>query len=320
MKDAWWDRKAEEVQMYADTHNSKKFFSALKAVHWPSKPGSTPLQSADGSMLIKDQEGLRNRWAKHFSTLLNKPSTVNPTALEQVSQQPTLNDLDLPPSMDELSKALKQTNSGRASGKDGIPVEIYKAAGPRAMEVFLDTIQSIWDQEKMPEDFRDALIVALYKNKGSKADCGNCRGISLLSIAGKIFARIILNRLIAVSEVNLPEAQCGFRPCRSTVVMIFTVRQVQEKCLEQNLDLYSVFIDLTKAFDTVNREALWDVLAHYGCPPKFIQIIRPFHVDVTGQVLSNGEQSGLFSNGSNRAVSLLQFCSTFSSLTSWGKQ
>ena len=143
MKDAWWDRKAEEVQMYADTHNSKKFFSALKAVYGPSKSGSTPLQSADGSVLIKDQEGLRKRWAEHFSTLLNKPSTVDPTALEQVPQQPTLNDLDLPPSMDELSKALKQTNSGRASGKDGIPAEIYKAAGPRAMKVFLDIIQSI---------------------------------------------------------------------------------------------------------------------------------------------------------------------------------
>ena len=92
------------------------------------------------------------------------------------------------------------------------------------MKVFLDIIQSIWDQEKMPEDARDALIVALYKNKESKADCGNYRGISLLSSAGKIFTRIILNRLIAVSEVNLPEAQCGFRPGRSTVDMIFTVR------------------------------------------------------------------------------------------------
>ena len=61
MKDAWWDRKAE-VQMYADTHLSKKFFRALKAVYGPSKPGSTPLQPADGSMLMTDQEGLQNRW------------------------------------------------------------------------------------------------------------------------------------------------------------------------------------------------------------------------------------------------------------------
>ena len=119
-------------------------------------------------MLIKGQEGLRDRWAEHFSTLLNKPSTVDPIALEQVLQQPTLNDLDLPPSVDELCKALKQRNSGRASGKDGIPAEIYKAAGPRAMEVFLDIIQSICDQEHMPDDFHDALIVAPYKNKEAK--------------------------------------------------------------------------------------------------------------------------------------------------------
>ena len=64
----------------------------------------------------------------------------------------------------------------------------------------------------MPADFKDALIVALYKNKGSKADCGNYRGIFLLSIAGKIIARVILNRLITISEQILPEFQCGFRP------------------------------------------------------------------------------------------------------------
>ena len=126
--------------------------------------------------------------------------------------------------MDELTKAIKQTNSGTALGKDGIPAEIYKAASLKAKEVFLDIIQRIWDQEKMPEDFRDALIVALYKNKGSKADCGNYRGISLLSIAGNVYARIVLKRLIAVSDANLPVAQCRFRPGRSTVDMIFTVR------------------------------------------------------------------------------------------------
>ena len=67
----------------------------------------------------------------------------------------------------------------------------------------------------------------------------------------------MLNRLIpTLAERNLPESQCGFRPNRSTVDMVFAVRQVQEKCMEQNINLYSVFIDLAKAFDTVNREAL----------------------------------------------------------------
>ena len=147
----------------------------------------------------------------------------------------------------------------------------------------------------MPDDFRDALIVALYKNKGSKSDCGNYRGISLLSVAGKIFARILLNRLITVSERSLPEAQCGFRPGRSTVDMIFVVRQVQEKCIEQNKALYSVFIDLTKAFDTITGEALWTVLERDGCPKKFVRLIRLLHDGMTRQVLCSGDQSAAFS-------------------------
>ena len=144
-----------------------------------------------------------------------------------------------PPTMEEIEKAIRQTNSGRASGKDGIPAEIYKTAGPNALQAFHDVLLSIWEEEeKMQDDFRNALIVSLYKNKGSKSDCGNYCGLSLLSITGKIFARVILNRLIQVSEQNLPEAQCGFRPGRSTFDMIFAMRQLQEKSIEQNMPLY----------------------------------------------------------------------------------
>ena len=299
MQDKWWNAKAEEVQQAADSHNAKLFFSALKTIYGPTPSGCSPLLSSDGKTLIKDQAGLLERWTEHFSSLLNRPSSVSQVALSQIPQNPVITDLDEPPSLDEVQKAINQTSSGRASGKDSIPAEIYKAAGPDALNAFHDILLDIWEKEAMPDDFRDALIVALYKNKGNRADCGNYRGISLLSIAGKIFARVILNRLITVSEQNLPEAQCGFRPGRSTVDMIFALRQLQEKCIEQNKPLYSVFIDLTKAFDTVNREALWKVLERLGCPPKFIQIIKLFHTGMNGQVLAGGETTEEFeiSNG-----------------------
>jgi len=81
--------------------------------------------------------------------------------------------------------------------------------------------------------------------------------------------------------------------------MIFVMRQLQEKCTEQNMPLFSVFIDLTKAFDTVNREALWTVLERIGCPPRFILMIRLFHDGMTGHVLSRGNVTEAFaiSNG-----------------------
>ena len=64
--------------------------------------------------------------------------------------------------------------------------------------------------------------MTIYKRKGDKSDCGNSRGISLLSVAGKVLARVMLQRLLAqVAEIVLPESQCGFRRGRSTIDMIF---------------------------------------------------------------------------------------------------
>ena len=84
----------------------------------------------------------------------------------------------------------------------------------------------------MPADFRTQLLSHYLRTRvQEQTACGNHRGISLLSTAGKILARIMLNRLIPlVAEKNLPESQCGFRRNRSTTDMIFTVRQIQEKC------------------------------------------------------------------------------------------
>ena len=300
MEDKWWDQKAEVVQQHADSNNSKAFFSSLKTIYGPSKPSSTPLLAADGTTLLKDKGSILDRWKEHFSNLLNRPSTVDDATLDSIPQRPTLDALDLPPTMDEIKTAIKQTSSGKAAGMDGIPSELYKAAGPQTLAALHDVFLSIWDEEVIPHDFRDAAIVSLFKNKGNRAECGNYRGISLLSIAGKILARVILNRLISsIAEDWLPDSQCGFRPGRSTIDMVFTVRQIQEKCIEQQMDLFAVFIDLTKAFDTVNRDALWTILAKLGCPRKFINLIRLFHEGMSGSVLYNGDTSPSFeiSNG-----------------------
>jgi len=64
--------------------------------------------------------------------------------------------------------------------------------------------------------------------------------------------------------------------------MIFTARQIQEKCREQQQNLYVIFIDLTKACDTVNRNGLWKVLKQIGCTEKFIRVIRKFHEGIGG--------------------------------------
>ena len=117
-----------------------------------------------------------------------------------------------------------------------------------------------------------------------------------MSLAGKILARVLLNSLNEhLGESGLlPESQCGFRKDRGTIDMIFTARQLQEKCQEQNVDLYMTFVDLTKAFDTVSREGLWKLMAKFGCPAKFIAMVQQFHDGMLARVQTAGEFSNPF--------------------------
>ena len=110
----------------------------------------------------------------------------------------------------------------------------------------------------------------------------------------KILAKIVLNRIKTISEAVLPESQCGFRAGRSTTDMIFTLRQLQEKAMEQRQPLYVVFVDFSKAFDTVDRQTLWKVLEIYGCPERLVRMIRLFHDGMTGKVSIGGSNSETF--------------------------
>ena len=146
----------------------------------------------------------------------------------------------------------------------------------------------------VPQDMRDSKNITIYKNKGERNDCNNYRSIFLCSIVGKAFARVTLIRLQKLAERIYPELQCGFRADRSTIYMIFSIRQLQEKCREQHMPLYIAFIDLTKGFDLVSRYGLFKVLPKIGCPPKLQSMIESFHTDTKGTVQFNGSFSEPF--------------------------
>ena len=88
--------------------------------------------------------------------------------------------------------------------------------------------------------------------------------------------------------------------------MIFAARQLQEKCQEQNVDLYMTFDDLTKAFDTDSRNGLWKILAKFGCPALFIVMVRQFHDGMFARVQNDGEYSERFPE--TNGVKQLRLC------------
>ncbi|BHF58019.1 hypothetical protein SprV_0100096800 [Sparganum proliferum] len=128
----------------------------------------------------------------------------------------------------------------------------------------------MWRQGQVPQDFKYATIVYLYKRKGNCQVCDSHRGISLLNIAGKIYVRVLLNSLNHHLEQGLlPESQCGFCCHRGTTAIIFAIRELQEKYQEMRTHLYSTSVDPTKPFDTVNRGGLWIIMQKFSCPKRF---------------------------------------------------
>ena len=152
-------------------------------------------------------------------------------SFENVPSVPASEKLDDVIHIEEVRKAVKQMKCSKASGGDGIPAEMYKHGGTTLVHHLHRLFLKIWDNEEVPQELKDASIVTIFK-KGCRTECGNYRGISLLSVAGNILAKVLLNRLQPLSESIIPETRCGFRPGRGTTDMIFSARQVQEKCRE----------------------------------------------------------------------------------------
>ena len=148
-------------------------------------------------------------------------------------------------------KAIRSLKCGKAPGMDGVAAEVLKAGGSTLTNELTNLYKKAWYEGKLPQDFKDVSMV--YKRKGAQTVCDNHRGIALLSVPGKVLAKVLATRLYScIAEPYLSESQCGFRPGRGCADMIFTARQLMEKCREHNIGLCAVFVDLIKAFDSVN--------------------------------------------------------------------
>ena len=143
-------------------------------------------------------------------------------------------------------------------------------------------------------DWTTAILIRLYKNRGDKYICGNYRGISLLVATSKIFSRVILNREQSLLDKQLLEEQAGFRTNRSTVDQIFILKMVMEKSHDCNKPLYICFIDIQKAYDSVNRDLLRQICKHYGLSNKTVRMLQLLHTNTKARIRVNGDLSDSF--------------------------
>ena len=188
-------------------------------------------------------------------------------------------------SRNEVKVAISRMKNGKATGMDGIPVEVWKCLGEEGIDMLWDLMKGIYEQQKIPTEWRDSVIIPIYKEKGDIQDCGNYRGIKLMSHTMKIWERIIDRR--PREETTIGGEQFGFMPGRGTTDAIFAVRQLMEKHREKQKELHMVFIDLEKAYDRVPRQEVWRCTREKGVPEKCVMIVQDMYEGARTRVKSN---------------------------------
>ena len=272
----YWLDLCSQIQRDADVGNIRGMYEGMRKAFGPSVTKRAPIKSKEGRILKTRCEQM-DRWVEHYSDVYSNRFIIGEDTLAEITQIPTLYELDAIPTREELDAAIGAASAGKSPGQDGIAVETVKHCREVLLDPLHDLLVVYWETGELPQNFKDSKIVTLYKSKGDRSNCDNYRGISLLSVIGKMFSRVVLRRLRVLANTIYPESQCGFRAERSTIDMIFTLAQLQEKCREQRQPLYVAFVDLTKAFDLVSRSGLYSVLRKVGCPPNMLRVIKAFH-------------------------------------------
>lgn len=192
-------------------------------------------------------------------------------------------DLDAQPLFVQVGSASKHFKNNNVVSSNCLP-EVFKHGDRKVNHRLHRFIPDVCSAQCVPQQWKEANIVMVYKRNRGTSDWGNYHGTSLLAVAGKVFDSL----LAKVSRMLQLETQCGFRNLRNATDIIFVSRLFKQKSRVQHIDIYIAFIDLAKVFNIFNRDILWRILVKCGCPPTFRAIIRFFTPNMYARVVSTG--------------------------------
>jgi exonuclease III len=294
------EKRCKHLEEAFSNQSSTYFYQVAKLNIYEEKveDRSISLSSEDKETTIYDDEGIRKRLAEYTKSLLNEdfePKQSLLDSLENEAREPDERLADIPDTT-EIKEAIKSLKNNKAPGEDMIPAECYKILQNEGFEELTKCIQEVWNTGEVPQKWKDTIFVYLYKNKGSRQECSNYRGIALTAHIGKIVLTIIKSRLEKYAEKHqlFPEEQFGFRKQRSTEDGMFILRRLSEEVVKNSEKMYATFVDLKKAYDTVDRQLMWAVLAKRGIPRTVLRLLRNFYDGMQSRVRHAGKLSQPF--------------------------
>lgn len=252
-------------------HKTRDFYKTFKQYQSTYTPPTLLMRNTNGKLVHNNHENAEVL-AQYFQGLLNSEEPTQYIEYDLHSQNKTLLEKVIPPDYNEVLKAINSLKNYKASGENQLVAEIWKYANTQTIQNLHKYLIDIWNTEKMPEEWNMAIIHPLHK-KGDRSDPNNYRGISLLDITYKIFSKILYLRIQEQLDCELGEYQGGFRPGRSCPDQIISLKWIMKHHRVRNKNLVITFVDFTKAYDSIHRESLLNILKEFGLHPKLIRLI-----------------------------------------------
>ena len=276
-----------EQSKYGNNKNQRYRNSGSKqksSIAWKIVNEISGRNNSNSAKLKVSSNGERIKiWHNHFQELLG--SQLNKTDDDDEEILQIHNKLNIKIGLftiQELNNATKSINNGKACGLDEIPAEVWKLT--EFQNILLNFCNSVYSQNQIKRWTEGCLLP--FPKKGDISQAKNYRGITLTSITAKIYNLMLLNRIRPEIDPILRKNQNGFRQNRSTTGQILTIRRIIEGVRSKNLPATLLFVDFAKAFDSIHRGKMKNILSAYGIPSETVEAIMILYRETKSMVRS----------------------------------
>ena len=280
-KENWIKEKCKEIELHQRS-TPKVMYRNIEEIIGKRTCSSTGcLKTKEGS-IIMDKEKILERWAEYIGELFEDNRKEHDVMKKNFAGPPIMKD--------KVREAMRKMKTGKATGPDGLSIELIEALEEYGIEKVTTLLNEIYDTGQIPVDMSRSIFIALPKKPGA-TDCELHRTISLMSHVTKLLLRIIMMRVRNKINPEIAEEQCGFVEGKGTTNAIFILRTLIERALEIQKDVYLCFIDYTKAFDRVRHDEIIKELTKLKIDGKDLRIIKNMYWEQTAAMRVEGEIS-----------------------------
>ena len=267
LKNDYFSKMANDINVVAETRRVEEEFRLAKSF--------TMYKHTDNNLI--SSEKLTEFFEDHLKEkpVDLQPEVVNPEIYPHVLPPDDIDTNSDIPDISEINDARKRFKNGKCQGTDKIyGEEIKYNTSNRFMTYLMPLITIIWTTFTLPSSWLISSITCLFKNKGSRSEASNYRGLSIMSTCSKIIMSIVISRMRNTYEKLISNSQFGFRSNRSTTDAIFILQNVINISSEP---IFICFIDLKAAYDWINRDILFKILDIRIKSPTLVKILKSFY-------------------------------------------